>query len=86
MDGYVDAVIKLRVPKWQVGQEAFIYFKDTMSVRATCEDQKHGKWIDNETSYVDNVTQTCECSVCGRKSQRPLGDFCRWCGADMRGE
>lgn len=45
-----------------------------------------GKWLDNETSYADGVRQTCTCSVCGLRSVRPLGNFCRWCGADMRGE
>lgn len=43
----------------------------------------HGHWIDNETSYADHVTQTCVCSVCGLRSVRPLGDFCRWCGVKM---
>ena len=45
-----------------------------------------GKWLDNETSFADGVRQTCTCSICGRRSTRPIGDFCRWCGADMRGE
>lgn len=49
-------------------------------------ERKKGKWIDNETSYADGVRQTCTCSVCGQRSVRPLGRFCRWCGADMRGE
>lgn len=46
-------------------------------------ERKKGKWIDNETSYADGVRQTCTCSVCGQRSVRPLGRFCRWCGADM---
>lgn len=49
-------------------------------------ERKKGKWIDNETSYADGVRQTCTCSVCGQRSVRLLGRFCRWCGADMRGE
>ena len=49
-------------------------------------ERKRGKWIDNETSYADGVRQTCTCSICGQRSVRPLGRFCRWCGADMRGE
>ena len=48
--------------------------------------RKKGKWIDNETSYADGVRQTCTCSICGQRSVRPLGRFCRWCGADMREE
>lgn len=50
----------------------------------TIEERKKGKWIDNETSYADGVRQTCTCSICGQRSVRPLGRFCRWCGADMR--
>ena len=46
--------------------------------------EQHGHWIENETSYADLPTkQTCNCSVCGRESARPLGDWCRWCGAKM---
>lgn len=52
----------------------------------TIEERKKGKWIDNETSYADGVRQTCTCSICGRRSVRPLGRFCRWCGANMEGE
>lgn len=47
-------------------------------------ERKKGKWLDNETSYSDDVPQTCTCSVCGIRSRRPIGDFCKWCGADMR--
>lgn len=37
--------------------------------------RKRGEWLDNETSFADGVRQTCTCSVCGRRSVRPLGDF-----------
>ena len=47
---------------------------------------KRGEWLDNETSYSDDIPQTCTCSICGIRSRRPLGDFCKWCGSDMRGE
>lgn len=47
------------------------------------EKRKKGKWLDNETSFSDDVPQTCTCSVCGMRSRRPIGDFCKWCGADM---
>ena len=49
-------------------------------------ERKKGKWIDNETSYADGVRQTCTCSICGKRSVRPLGRFCRWCGADVGGD
>ena len=34
----VNAVIKLNVPDWQIGQEVSIYFPDTMVKHATCEE------------------------------------------------
>lgn len=48
-------------------------------------DRPKGKWIDTDTSYSDTQIQRCKCSICGKQSTRPLGYFCRWCGADMRG-
>lgn len=47
-------------------------------------ERKRGKWLDNETSYSDDIPQTCTCSICGIRSRRPIGNFCKWCGADMR--
>lgn len=45
-----------------------------------------GEWMDTEDTYADPpARQTCRCSNCGKVSPRPLGDFCRWCGADMTG-
>lgn len=49
-------------------------------------ERKKGEWIDTETSYADGTRQECRCSVCTRLSPRPLGDFCRWCGARMEAE
>ena len=43
-----------------------------------------GEWLETEDSYADPPKQqTCMCSVCKVLSKRPLGDFCRWCGACM---
>ena len=47
------------------------------------EVERRGHWVENDTTYADVKIQTCDCSVCGRPSPRPLGDFCRWCGAKM---
>lgn len=48
------------------------------------QEVRHGRWIENETAYADPPTkQTCNCSICGKASTRPLGDWCRWCGAKM---
>lgn len=59
------------------------HLADIISSEAQPE-RKRGKWIDNETSYSDDVPQTCTCSVCGMRSRRPIGNFCKWCGVDMR--
>lgn len=50
---------------------------------AVTDVERHGYWIENDTTYSEVTRQTCTCSVCGRHSPRPLGDFCRWCGAKM---
>ena len=34
MDNYVDAIIRIKVPEWQIGEEVKIYFKDTMYILA----------------------------------------------------
>lgn len=33
----VDAIIRVTVPKWQIGEEVSIYFPDTMTARGKCE-------------------------------------------------
>ncbi len=33
----MEAVIKLDVPDWQIGQPVTVYFKDTMQKHGTCE-------------------------------------------------
>ena len=39
-DDYVDAIVKVRVPKWQIGEKVNLYFKDTMSINGICEADK----------------------------------------------
>ena len=39
-DNYVDAIIKVKVPKWQIGEKVNLYFKDTMSIDGICEADK----------------------------------------------
>ncbi len=38
-EGYVDAAIRLKVPEWQIGQEATVYFRDTMIKNGICENE-----------------------------------------------
>lgn len=42
----------------------------------------HGFWIISDYSYGKR-RQVCHCSVCGSANPRPIGEFCRWCGAHM---
>ena len=37
MNNYVDAIIRIKVPEWQIGEEVKIYFKDTMYISGICE-------------------------------------------------
>ena len=39
-DNYVDAIVKVRVPKWQIGEKVDLYFKDTMHTNGVCEADK----------------------------------------------
>ena len=42
-----------------------------------------GEWI--AIWGEDGKSTSAYCGECHRVNQRPLGDFCKWCGADMRG-
>ena len=68
-------------PHWFTEDHIIEDIKGLSSVQS----RPYGEWLDTETSYADDGKQYCKCSVCGKQSLRPLGDFCRWCGADMRG-
>lgn len=48
---YVDAIIKVKVPKWQIGEEVKIYFKDTMYINGICEKEDKDK---DDTLTNDN--------------------------------
>jgi hypothetical protein len=45
---------------------------------------RRGEWITIWDSDNYRSTQG-KCNCCGRVSDRPLGDFCKWCGARMKG-
>lgn len=92
MDDYVDAIIRVKVPKWQIGEEVSVHFPDTMMKRGKCEILPKGEWIDVVNSGHPSVWHY-ECSEChGRPLCTPftkedfLSKFCPHCGADMRGE
>ena len=43
-DNYVDAYIYIKVPKWQIGQEVYVHFKDTMCIKSICKELKTPKY------------------------------------------
>jgi hypothetical protein len=60
------------------------------SIRAYAEEvvsdipsaEKQGEWIE---IWENEMSTKAMCNNCKRESDRPLGNFCKWCGADMRG-
>lgn len=48
MDNYVDAIIRIRVPEWQIGEEVKIYFKDTMYISGICEKEDKENTLTND--------------------------------------
>ena len=40
MDKYADAIIRIKVPSWQIGQEVRVFFPDSMVAHAVCEEDK----------------------------------------------
>ncbi len=50
------------------------------------QDAVNGEWI---TIWQENDPDTsihARCSICNRISERPLGGYCKWCGAKMSQE
>ena len=80
----MEAVIKLDVPDWQIGQPVTIYFKDTMQKRGTCT-ANEGQWIDHKDEH--------QCPVCRAFTfvdyyvwlHDPFNN-CPWCGAKLTTE
>lgn len=48
------------------------------------EERKKGKWIEIWDRDDPNTSTYARCSECGKKQRRPVGIYCKWCGADMR--
>ena len=45
---YVNAIIKVKVPEWQIGEEVKIYFKDTMYISGICEKEDKENILTND--------------------------------------
>lgn len=72
------AIVRLDVPDYQIGQEVHVYFKDSMTDKGICEEEKVGHWelLSNEL-YM--------CSECYAKWTMKL-NYCPNCGARMESE
>ena len=58
MDDKVDAIIRVKVPKWQIGEEVSIYFPDTMTARGKCEEiPTQAKTCENCDLYFKAMTK-----------------------------
>lgn len=47
MDNYVDAIIRIKVPEWQIGEKVKIYFKDTIYISGIYEKEDKEKINEN---------------------------------------
>lgn len=47
------------------------------------EPVRHGHWINIWDENDSNTSTFGRCTKCNEISKRPLGRYCRWCGAKM---
>ena len=77
------------VEKWfgKIGLNPDICIDGLISLPSAQPERKRGKWID-EGFYADgHGAHAFRCSECGGHIIEYDADpFCRWCGANMRGE
>ena len=50
------------------------------------QDAENGKWITIWREDDPDTSTHARCSICNRISERPLGGYCKWCGAKMNQE
>jgi uncharacterized CHY-type Zn-finger protein len=85
MMNLINAVIKLEVPDYQIGQPVTIYFKDTMRKFAICDREqtpvKPGRTVNNHGFHYDY------CGVCDKllpvDSEYGKASFCPACGTPV---
>lgn len=76
------AIIEVDVPKYQIGQEVSIYFKDTMMKKGIVQEPKTGHWVD-----VDGLWFKCsECDAHRKMMPAYKEYYCPNCGAKMESE
>ena len=47
------------------------------------QEAKNGEWITIWREDDPDTSTHARCSICNRISERPLGGYCKWCGAKM---
>lgn len=50
------------------------------------QEAKNGEWITIWREDDPDTSTHARCSICNRISGRPLGGYCKWCGAKMNQE
>lgn len=66
-------------------EDVMVAYKDQIDDMPTIEERKTGKWIWNWDKFDYDTANDAVCSKCKNISAMPVGYFCKWCGADMRG-
>ena len=64
---------------------AFGTYQNQQDIKALT-DMTNGKWITIWREDDPDTSTHARCSVCNRMSERPLGEYCKWCGAKMSQE
>ena len=75
------AIIEVDVPDYQIGQEASIYFKDTMMIKGIVQEPKTGHWITTRTWRHDGEPYCDKCGADALNEKKTR--FCPKCGAKM---
>lgn len=73
MDDYIDAIIRVKVPKWQIGEKVSVHFPDTMMKRGKCE-------ILDESVIQEVLNKRCMTAVTNEylialHGKRPKGEW-----------
>ena len=61
------------------------YIDDTVAMLKEWE-AENGEWITIWQEDDPDTSIHARCSICNRISERPLGGYCKWCGAKMSQE
>lgn len=73
----MQAVIKLDVPEWQIGQPVTVYFPDTMQKQGVCELPKEQEAVPRHHKCIGDCY-----SLINEEGTK----FCPWCGRSVKWE